>query len=272
MKHERRLGSILAVSVGTAIAIETLIGPNNTAKVSKVYINLRTVFRNYHEAFDSPYSVPFKKYCADFIEELNTIEELINVSLNGSVNVVWYLGTYVSVAKEMPLAKIWVPSTDKQKAMANMEYKVLFEQLPKNSFFKNVIVIDSALNGHNSNALILTHMVVDLLSHPRFKKLSLLESHTGKIKEMSEWNTKLGCYKNDPNIPFNVLTIQLFGDKSTTFNSLSRKVTEPIYQLAKDKRWHPGLGLMRVKYDLDVMSEKELSSKIYKPMTNVRLK
>src|SRR5690606_22392271 len=87
-----------------------------------------------------------------------------------------------------------------------------------------------------SDGLILTHFPVDLLNRYRFKTLKLLESHTGAIKPFNVWNTKLKDGQGLDVIPFDRMTLQMFGDNAH-FSPMHKKVRMTIYNLVVKNKW-----------------------------------
>jgi hypothetical protein len=110
-----------------------------------------------------------------------------------------------------------------------------------------------------SDSLILTNYAYDLLSYKHFNKLDLLESHTGVLKPKSMWYTKLLNGKDLNRIPFNSLSIQVFGDKET-FSGMPHKVKSLILELAEKYQWTQVTSKDRIYYSLDRLDDKFLST------------
>jgi len=135
---------------------------------------------------------------------------------------VFYLPTAKSFRTVNARAKINKHDTTKQKNYETLERSTMLKALAK--LDKNLVqVFDTAIKGNNSASLIITHLPLDLLSAGSFRKLVLLESHTGALKTKSEWITKLSKNENYRNIPFNILSVQVLGDRNNQFSSMGIK-------------------------------------------------
>ena len=93
------------------------------------------------------------------------------------------------------------------------------------------------LTGQHPEAFIVTHLPVDLLSRYNFKKLELVESHTGAIKAFPHWHSKLTGGKELVNIPFNAFSLQVFGDNGNLFTPLLPSLRKEVLRLAQEDRW-----------------------------------
>lgn len=91
-----------------------------------------------------------------------------------------------------------------------------------------------------SSALVMTHVPWDLLSHGRFKRLDLLESHTGVIKTRKDWNTKYFKLpeKDMSFLPFMEYLLTTFGD-GVMFKPAPIKDREKLYNDLLKKKVHP---------------------------------
>ena len=82
----------------------------------------------------------------------------------------------------------------------------------------------------------MTHQAHDLLSYSKFKRLDLLESHTGKLKKKNLWYTKYNNGSELGMMPFDRVLIQIFGD-SDLFHPMTLQLRNEIIALAKAKHW-----------------------------------
>lgn len=101
----------------------------------------------------------------------------------------------------------------------------------------------------------MTHVPVDLLTGTRFSKLTLLESHTAKLKNKLDWNSKLTNGKDLPNMPFNAMTLQVFGDGGLFFSPMPMAVKKEVMSIAEKYKWTPATSLDKVKYGLQGMND-----------------
>lgn len=267
---QREMGQV-PISIGTSLALEGAGGiieeapvtpaPIISLKPRECWVNLRTLFRNFFNSLDRDTRnrllpadvVPF------LIEELEIIQAAIAKISSFNTKPVLYYCTLQSMVKEFPHAKLKEAKTVNQLFYVDMEKRVchaLIEHLGKES----VRLFDVHLKGRHPSAFILTHAPVDLLSHRFFDQLWLLESHTGKIKGRAQWSTKLTGSKGYENIPFNRLSLQIFGDDSTYFYAMSIKVKRFLVDLAKKKRWGPMTSKDKILHDIKFEREPEFEA------------
>ncbi len=243
MLIQKELGTI-PISVSTALALEALFMPEEEKpseyKGQSLWFNIRTLYRNLITTILPDQEYDNKMVISDLLEEINTIIEILSdYGVCGKNKIVFYINSHQSLPKIFSNAKLKIPKTQKQILYFNNE-KIVLEAFVKN-FVSNekytVKIGDYKLDGEDSDAIILTHMPIDLLSRYRFSNLLLLESHTGKLKPQSVWNSKLtGGIKNH-RIPFNSFTIQVIGDNSTNFYSYSIIYKSALLELAKESNW-----------------------------------
>lgn len=265
---QRDLGS-LPISLGTAVPIEHLMAMDRPRKETHIFLNVRTLFRNYWGSYKDPGGIDVDIHAKEFMMEMDNIELYIHESIPGHLEPVFYLSTHKSLAIYFPEAKLKVASTDKQKLYQENEDYVLNKLLSKRVWKKKVQIFDIEVNGQNSKAYVLSSYPIDLLSKARFKTLALLESHTGKIKTCGEWVSKLNRDSMHDRLPFNVFTIQLLGD-GTTFRSSGQRLIGPILELAEDNNWNIHTTRQRVRKDLLKIEDPKLKA-IYKRMIQVAL-
>lgn len=83
------------------------------------------------------------------------------------------------------------------------------------------------------NNLILTHFYIDMFNHKYVNKLSLLESHTGRVKKHYELNSKYSPLKDmdfKTVIPFIESMYYIFGDNNLV-KPIAAKVRKKIYEI-----------------------------------------
>lgn len=221
--------SAFPVSISTSLALESIFPPRLTpyddtrklpprvdlSEYQEIWINLLTLFRNIAT------SVPQKVFLeASEVElknvletEIDVINSLFSTEGNGICRPQYYYCTYLTVfafaQKNVAFRK---DSTEFQKFFTFKFLKVmelLFKDTDEHFKFVSSVKGDS-----NVTSLILTHIPYDLLSYRNFRKLTLLESHTGITKERHQWNTK---YTKVPDrdmsiLPFSKRLLFIFGD------------------------------------------------------------
>jgi len=245
--EERELGQI-PVSIGTSLALEGAFGiyPENPVSpppihsVRRVYINVRTLIRNVINGLDADGKdlVTASPIFDIVAEEMEIISAAISRQGNANNSVVFYAPSYISLARKFRFAKLWEPKTPRQIALFAIEEAVT-KQIAKEVRTVSILHMDTDFPNNLPESFLLTHYPVDLLSRYSFKRVDLLESHTGKIKPFSQWFTKLGGSKEFTNIPFNRLTLQVFGDGSNHFLSGPNPWKKAVLELAADRNWTP---------------------------------
>lgn len=256
----------LPLSIGTALAIEAACGmptlegeprlaPGETPAIHRydtLWINVRTLYRNIIASLtseDKKIVTPDDLYTV-MLEELRVVESTITKATQGRCLVVYYHCSYSSLHRRFSRALLKEARTEKQKADRALEsatLKIFLSEDPGVDLRRFDITIEAGAPA----TLMLTHLPIDLLSKPHFAKLTLLESHTGHIKRESEWSSKLTGKKEDlARIPFNRLTLQVFGD-GTMFGSMPPKVKEEIIEIAQRDKWTTLTTREKMRYSLN---------------------
>lgn len=242
---QRELGAI-PLSVGTSLAIESACGvlpekevsPPPILAVKELWVNLRTLFRNLMGALDKDFreQVLPDALVMGLQEEMSILESAIVKAGQGQVRVVFYYCSYAALPRTFPRAKKKELSTNRQKVYDILEQRalqILHQQQPS----QDVRWFNLELTGQHPAAMIITHCAVDLLNRRHFTNLLLLESHTGAIKPHTQWNTKLTNGKELTRIPFNQLTLQVFGDGGVFFSPMPSKIRSYVIELAEQENW-----------------------------------
>lgn len=241
--YDRNFG-IYNISIATSLAIEgaTHTGEYDDANAKDfplrnklLMVNLRTLFRNAMNAF--PTELQNRMTIGPLIdsvrEDMDGILSTLK-SVEPDCVVSFYYCTYKKINDRYQKANFYNATTDKQKA-----YRALEED-----FFKNMEKVIGDIHevteyeidiSASKPTVLLTHHPIDLLSVENFPSLSLLESHTGKVKGPSEWTSKL---TGKPEmIPFSKMTLTLFGD-GVVFAPQPIKFRKMILELAKKYKWN----------------------------------
>lgn len=236
MATERTKGTV-PISVGTALALEALpSAPMYT--YHSFLINLRTIVRNARQAYDQYTPTPSELYQACKEDIVGLAEFIVSLKLRTDLDIKFYYPSYRRLPSLFPLAKlknVEREGTDKQKEIAQLDKSVIDKLLPE--FGKNITHVDSVIPEFAGQGLILTSHPVDLVTTKSYGRLNLLESHTGAIKNYTQFYTKLTGSDKLTNIPMNKLTIQIFGDNSINFYSQSTAVKNEVKQLADIAHW-----------------------------------
>lgn len=261
---ERQLSG-LPLSVATSLAIESACGIHPEIKVSSapakahqfILINLRTLVRNIHGAVPTEIKkilTPESVFMA-LTEELTIIESAIQEASNGFCKVKYYACSYKKeVPSKFPYASLKAlnsPLQEHYTALEDNVLKLIFAN--QNNTMSNHDITGYGLNisidTRSAKALILTHLPIDLLNDRNFYALRLLESHTGAIKNKAQWNTKLTDGRHLPRIPFNRVTLQIFGDNRAMFMPMDSGVRNTIKELADAKQWTSVTTMEKIVYD-----------------------
>lgn len=245
---ERALGQF-PVSIGTSLAFEGAAGiypereesppPISKVRYQQIWFNLLTVFRNLFEACERERRLIIRgpAMMMAIVEEMALIEAAVNKISEGKISSVFYIADYSKLSREYPRALLRNPVTSKQLAMLKLE-KETFKLIEDYNFEQTVHRLRGLhIEGNHPESLIVTHCLTDLFERYRFKRLDLLESHTGIIKPHTEWNTKLTSGKEYPNLPFCKLTLQVMGDKGHHFNSMPIKIRQTMLDIAERDNW-----------------------------------
>lgn len=257
---ESREKGAIDISIGTALGIQAACGiaEDGTKKISpplleydRLLINIRTLFRNVYSLVDKTLrmSVDYDSLITVMMSEVRVINAVIEQYVGSGVKVEYYACDYNHLTRFYRLARFKDVSTDLQKIYSVIENKaveLMFKQLREEGI--KVYHFDTSLNVEERNkTLIITHLPVDLLSSTYFDKLDLLETHTGTIKKKTEWNTKLKNGKDTPRIPFDKMTIQMFGDSGGLFLPYPIKYRKALIDIAEKYKWTSTTTKSRIK-------------------------
>jgi hypothetical protein len=241
------------MSVGTSLAFEGE-GANGIRSADCVMLNLRTLIRNASQAYESgdKEATDVDQLVDDVSSDLRLIGTwLEQIRKSKPIQMVVYCPDYSKLKSDFPKADLVdhsessTTATPKQKAYAKLVEKVL-EKLLKH-YGKLIVETKARLPDFNGKGIVLTHHVVDLTTAKGIGRLWLLESHTGTLKPFTLWYTKLTGGGELHFIPFNRLTIQIFGDKSTNFKASSHGIRELVKKLAQDNHWTSATTMGRIR-------------------------
>ncbi|WP_396190387.1 hypothetical protein [Flavobacterium sp.] len=248
---DTRAMSGFPVSVGTGLGLEALFDP-----IDKVIDETRTVPPKANRSLYTDYlfnistllrnllgSVQYKdlqQVSKQLIYDtlLSEIDFISNFCLTQGINAKFYVHTYDYPRKTYP-DKLRLASSDQQKYLHEVSEYCLGKIRKQDDVLH--FVKDVHLRGSPElSALILTHVAWDLLSYGRFRRLDLLESHTGVIKTRKEWNTKYFKVpdKDMSSLPFMEYLLTTFGDH-VMFKPAPLKDRVELYDSLIKKKVHP---------------------------------
>lgn len=249
---QREVG-VLPISVGTSTAIEGLQIPKIPV-YDALWINLGTLYRNVIQSVttttrDSASPIDVARA---MLEDMSHLESAVSAITKNKIVPRYYLSHAELMAKVLPEAIVRAPQTPLQIAQAQLSHmairevtKVLGTELMQ---FKPVLV-------GTGRVLLLTHYATDLLGRKNFQELMLLESHTGKIKQYAEFNTKLTDGNELTNMPFNGFTLSVFGDNNVILRQQPRKIRLAVIDLAKQRNWTAVTTRDRIMFSIQSMSD-----------------
>lgn len=256
------------LSIGTLMAIEGLLGTLPDAKVTvppldkfkAVWVNVATLARNAYNALskEDKATIIATDLSDTLVSEMSIIDGLIKEKSKGRVTVVFYRNDYSNVKRHLPNAKLVVPNENKLIVQTIMEDALNeVEQIVDELNYKT---FDFKINGF-SNSVMLTHNPIDLLSYYNFGGLTLIESHTGKLKPKSQWGTKLGPMAGE-NMPLNSFTLQVFGDGNEWVKMAGLKTRRLVVQLAEENKWTSVTTMSRIRQTINKVTDQLLKEEL----------
>lgn len=263
----RELGKSLPISVPTAIPLEELTTAGVSYPEYEVWINVRTLIRNLLNTLDTEAKMMLDSQSvgAAVVEEMNTLEPWLSM-IDTPYRVNFYFTTRRSLTSIFPQALFKIPKTPKQRLEHDLTEDAL-EYIIKAR--QDVTLFDVALEGKGKSVLLVSHQPIDLLSRYNFDDLLLLESHTGKVKGPAYWSSKLQG-KGSENLPFNPLTLQIFGD-GDTFVGFPRKMKNEIINLAQARGWTPITTKSKIESDFQHLNDA-IGAEVLRNMIRCRVR
>ena len=269
-----RAMSSYTLSIGTALAMESIdMGPSkpydearvipNKVDINKyevVYINLMTLYRNIIGSVNKQDAD--KLMVSDLVsvleDEVNIIRDIFSVMADNRIEVIFYCSKYHNLKAIYPNSNIRGDNTEKQIQYTMLMQQVINEYMKNNTNASCKLFENKIITTKPQKCLMITHYAYDLLSYNSFTLLDLLETHTGILKNKSMFYTKLLNGKDLVRIPFNEITLQIFGDKEM-FIPMPMKVKTLVLGLAEKYNWTQVTTKDRIKYGFDQIEDQELS-------------
>lgn len=252
-----RVTSSFDISIATGLALESLFEPTavrydperiipNKIDISRykgLIINFYTLVRNILNSFQN--KIDFKELIKQkdklikiiiplVEEEIETIQSLF-LTVVSEDRLFIFLPNYASIVGIMNNGKDIEVNYIKEN-IELIKFCNYLIPLIRNKTVKVIKPINHKLPfGFDNDYLLLTHYAVDLLNSYNLK---LLESHTGTVKSFNLFYTRFASFgKNDlTRIPFNSLTLFLFGDNSLVRTS-SIKTKKVVLEIAESNKW-----------------------------------
>ena len=263
-----RVTSGFALSISTGLAMETLFTPReavydpdrvapvrvSVTKYSYLYINIQTLIRNLLQALPRERldAISPPMLVEVLAQEMEIIQDLLRIEGQGVCQARFFSTDYSRLFNGYDHFKPRIDKTPLQKRLRWVSDQAKGMLLAEDQSILRVRDHFDIVAPYN--VLMLTHLPLDLLSYPIFRSLELLESHTGKIKDRLEFNSKYHHFDDAgfERLPFNRPLLYIFGDSSMIVPT-GLKIRRSVLELAKTHRWTPITSVQRVKMDLQTL-------------------
>lgn len=264
---DRTIGGF-PVAIATSLALETLFEPRlppydpdrqipekgNVRHYQSCWINLATLYRNLMGAI--PKEAQLTASPRDVVEalehEVDVVSSVFEQEGQNACQVYFYTAEYPQLALD---AQHHVVEPRSDKTPDQLAYTARWQQvlrrirphMPSLHPVRDVIQPD-----RRTTSLIITHVPADLLAYPRFERLVLLESHTGKLKSRGLWYTKYHELGKEPmhTLPFYKPLLYLFGDHSL-IRPTSPSLRRLILEISRQRQWTPMTQWSTVRMHLE---------------------
>lgn len=258
-----RTTSAFPVSIGTSLAMESIFlnGPQpsfdpdrkipnrvDLHRYQEIWFNVETLIRNIAGSVErSRFTECVPKHVLEILNsEIEILESLFQVEGQGTCRPIFYVSSFKSLRAQK---KHFVFFRDSETSIQK-SYDFKVDQIIKllNRQTEKVRMLDDEIKpDRRSSALIVTHYPYDLLSHARFERLELLESHTGILKKRPDWNTKYAPMGQESlsHLPFHENLLFIFGDK-TLLRPQSFKVRQKVLDMSIQDKWTPYTTLTKI--------------------------
>lgn len=239
------------VSIPYELPIGTLKSQAGTFQV--LAVNLLTVVRNVVSSANNPQLTDV----TEILEQVRRDIRFLNALSNGMLGVEFKLytlnGKYYRGIHGMKNTRYREATPGTKVQLHDSIVSLTMQALAKEP--QGITWIDTHPFSKDkvNKGVILTHVVMDLLECG--SNVKLLESHTGALKQSPEWSSKLLIRKEDRGIiPFNYVTLNIFGDKNFVQPQLP-SIKQKVYPIAEKSHWNSSTTLERVKFTLTGNSE-----------------
>lgn len=265
-----RVTGKFALSISTSLALEGALGIHPDRPAGKyllsnfpnVRANVKTLFRNYYEAIGKE-NIPLAdmdELIVGFYQELMTYKEMVSAETAGKSNPQLYVCDYIGIDSRARHALLRGDRTENQLLYTKMMRLVIGEILKNDRELVKVYRFKIEEQNANGQTLLHTHFPIDLTTKA-YQSVSLLESHTGVIKQRNLFYTKYYNGKELSQIPFREDFLYIFGD-NYMFHPLSNVYRKNLVELAKKYNWSWTTTREKIVYGLDSLKDKHLAEQL----------
>lgn len=275
------------LSVGTGLAMESIFNPqfvpidpdrNAPPKVkledyTEIWINVHTLVRNIAAAADKFVlkTATTQEFLSVLVSEMDVIKTLFAVEGMGRCVPVFYISSYDSVykGKISKYVKGREDGSEFGRRLANIMHDI--EKNLKRVRLDSIRTFDLELKPTNmlTSAIIITSNPVDLVSYKNFRRLDLLESHTGKLKPRTQWSSKYHPLGNSDmsRLPWHPKLHWVFGDRSVV-QPMDIKIRKAVYSLAEQCGWHAATTIAKVNQDIQLFVKEPMLQQMLLGLSN----
>lgn len=232
----------------------------------ELWINFRTLFRNIIGSLKAEEIslISPSEYATVVMEELAIIKSVI-MDQGFMVDVQCYAATYKSIAGFYSNGIQKGIKTEKQKFLANLENKTIEAVLQILGEDNEMLTpVNVTIKTGGKRVVLLSHYPIDLLNLGKPSALALIESHTGVLKKQQHWHTKLNGGKDLPRIPFDKMTVQLFGDTGGLFSPYPKEYRQMLIKIAEQYQWTATTSKHRILQCVELAREPHFEALIRK--------
>lgn len=277
-----RTTTSFGVSIGTGLMLESVFKPTHerydTERAIPTHVDLKnydgwlingyTLLRNIVTACKEPIEVDTltSKNIERIMEEIETewaIIQSLLLSNNLDENfIMLFVPKYEKLIKRFNIAK----DTSVKYITNNETIHKLFRQplmSTSEQIAKLPTVEDKVVASYASFKYLLTsHYTLDLLQS---NKWTLLESHTGVLKDSHLWYTKYHAFGNNDlsHLPMVDLLLFMLGDDQLVVG-MPRKIKSELYKISIEKKWTFRTTRDKIKSDLNASPILAPMLKLYK--------
>lgn len=270
---EGRVYGQFPISISTSMAIEGLLGVHPDMppppkppyqNYAAIWFNVRTIFRNLHGAIAADVRANLKAtdYAQALYNELMVIQRVLAQETHQTLTVQFYLNKYDTLQLSYPHATLKQPVTAGQHQYKLLEQAVYTYMANMATTGLDIVLGHLAITMQPVPTLMVTHLPVDLLHAKGASSLELLESHTGVIKAKWQWHTKLVSGSTLTRIPFDRMTMQMFGDTGGMFKPGPAAHKAALLKIAETYNWTPATTQERILLCVESAKEPILLSDI----------